>query len=45
MVVVGGESVVMVVAGWWCGGGKVAIFMWLFLLWFLGLVVVAISMD
>ena len=25
--------VVKVVVGWWCGGGKVAIFMWLFLLW------------
>ena len=28
-----------------CGGGKVAIFMWLFSLWFLGLVVVVIAMD
>ena len=37
--------VVVVAAGWWRGGGKVAGFMWLFLLWFLGLVVMAIDMD
>ena len=37
--------VVVMAAGWWRGGGKVAGFMWLFLLWFLGLVVMAIGMD
>ena len=37
--------VVAVAAGWWRGGGKVAGFMWLFLLWFLGLVVMVIGMD
>ena len=28
--------VVVEVAGWWCSGGKVVGFMWLFLLWFSG---------